>query len=572
MIDGLAVVTTFPDDAWDVYAKRMLESYIRFWPVDVPIMVCLDSNKLVNEVQKVLRPIDLVVSDQSIDQQEFIKRNQGKDDPRDYRKQYVRFSYKVFAIARAFWAWSQMLEAERPRYLCWLDADVETKRQVTREDILACLPKDGDCVAYLGRKDWPHSECGWLAFDMQNEAASAFLKLFIGYYVGDKVLKLDEWHDSWVFDHVLKKGFKGTNLTEGKPGTEIWEHSPLAGFSHHYKGPAAKMNLANENIKQKNELQSHGYRGPITIITKNSVPDDVIQGNIIENIKQIKHWLHECKKNDETIVVASGGPSLNPFDLISEVDSGRKIVAVKNALSKLKEADIKPWACILLDPRPHVMDFIENPDKDILWFVATQVQPNVVKRLIDAGCMVVGYHASVGAGEDKITAMHPQSVLAGGSATATRGLFLLDMLGFRKFRLYGYDLCFDEKPDMNAIDNQGQPKYMEVTLAMKGNDMQAKKTFWTEPQLYAQHQELEQMLSTGKWEVEAFGAGILPFTVNFRKRMDLRNKVRGLRINGGKPPNYGTMLCRMKKEEQKLWIWPPRWWPKTRLKPKAEKR
>jgi len=28
----LAVVTTFPPNRWTAYAKRMLESHIRYWP------------------------------------------------------------------------------------------------------------------------------------------------------------------------------------------------------------------------------------------------------------------------------------------------------------------------------------------------------------------------------------------------------------------------------------------------------------------------------------------------------------------------------------------------------------
>ena len=33
----LAVVTTFPPNRWTTYAKRMLESHIKFWPNDVTI-------------------------------------------------------------------------------------------------------------------------------------------------------------------------------------------------------------------------------------------------------------------------------------------------------------------------------------------------------------------------------------------------------------------------------------------------------------------------------------------------------------------------------------------------------
>ena len=33
----LAVITTFPPNRWNAYAKRMLESHVKFWPNDVKI-------------------------------------------------------------------------------------------------------------------------------------------------------------------------------------------------------------------------------------------------------------------------------------------------------------------------------------------------------------------------------------------------------------------------------------------------------------------------------------------------------------------------------------------------------
>ena len=35
IIMKLAVVTTFPPNRWTAYAKRMIESHVKFWPDDV---------------------------------------------------------------------------------------------------------------------------------------------------------------------------------------------------------------------------------------------------------------------------------------------------------------------------------------------------------------------------------------------------------------------------------------------------------------------------------------------------------------------------------------------------------
>jgi hypothetical protein len=34
---SLAVITTFPPNRWNAYAKRMLESHIQYWPDDVKL-------------------------------------------------------------------------------------------------------------------------------------------------------------------------------------------------------------------------------------------------------------------------------------------------------------------------------------------------------------------------------------------------------------------------------------------------------------------------------------------------------------------------------------------------------
>lgn len=517
-----AVITTFPDSSWDVYSKRMLESFVANWPAEVPIMVKLDTDKLSSEINKVLRSYDGLACGWEKEHAAFVERNKGKDDPENYRKQAVRFCHKVFAIKFALDAVNKAKAAGEdglPRYLIWLDADVLTTRQVTPADIEKCLPKDGDAVSYMGRKDWPHSECGWLAFDLEN-GADLIVEEMYKQYVSDAIFLYDELHDSWVFDQIVP-AFKATNLTPDANGMEVWPQSPMASWSKHYKGPIAKAELANLPVVQQ---KKQGGMQSLKIQTKNSMPNDDICRNIIENQAQIKNWILPCEINDEEVVVVSAGPMFIPEDLHAEIEAGRRIVAVKHVLKPLEEAGIKPWACILLDPREHMNEFVTNPDKDILWFVASQVNPSAVRRLLDAGCTVWGYHASVGAGEAKYTANQPASIVDGGSATATRGLFVLDKLGFRKFRLYGYDLCFAKKPDLTLKDEYGQPKYFEIEVGYQLSHYKDFRWFWSQGELLAQADEFRQIMEMKKWNIQAFGQGIVPFLCTINRVNNLRQK------------------------------------------------
>lgn len=528
-----AVVTTFPNHSWEIYSKAMLQSFSAYWPDEIPILVAVDDDKLVPDIDKLIREQDAISWKWLLEHQEFVDRNKDKDHPTDYRKQAVKFCHKVFAIKQALSAIEAMPES-KPRYLIWMDADVITTRKVTVAEIEKCLPKEGDAIAYLGRKDWDHSECGWLVFDLENGGKKIINSVLID-YINDYVFNMDQWHDSWIWDQHIKL-YEATDLTKDKPGMEIWPHSPMAAWSRHYKGPVAKSDLAG--IPMKQQMRS----GPIQIQTRNSIPDELIKKNIEENQKQIKQWVSECVSTDEEIIVVSAGGMLIPEDLEEEVKKGRKIVAVKHALDPLKEAGIKPWACILLDPREHLYKFVENPDKDMIWFVSSQVHPPVVKKLLDEGCIVWGYHASVGANETDLTDLQGYAVVHGGSATATRGLHLLNLLGFSRFKLYGYDLCFADKPNMDEKDEFGQPKYFEVSVESKNSYYKIKRAFWTKAELLAQYQEMNDLLTRMPWEINAVGHGIIPFLTDARRIGNLRAAKKKAKIQSRKPTNYEDLL------------------------------
>lgn len=527
---SIAVITTFGNAHWNIYAQKMVQSLTQYWPAEIPLLIELDNEALIHEVGKYVRPSDAMVCGWTDDHTKFVQEHGANDDPSDYRRQTTRFCHKVFALRRALDAVRKQKAAggDAPRYLIWLDADVITNRTVSMAEILECLPKEGEAVAYLGRKDWPHSECGWLAFDLENRGDEV-IDVWHGLYVSGEILKLKETHDSWAFDHIINSDGAPpcTNLTSDKPGMDIWPHSPMGKWSMHFKGPVAKQAL-------------EAPPGKVVIQTKNSVPDDKIQSHIAENQKLIRHWVKQCLPTNEQIVVVSAGPQLMAEDVIDDYRAGKKIVAVKHALAPLKEAGILPWACILLDPRPHVYDFVTDPDPDVLWFVASQVDPRVTTKLLAHGCKVWGYHAAVGAGEHILTAQQPHSVISGGSATATRGLFLLKHLGFNRIKLYGYDLCLPDKPDLNARDDHGQPKFLEISIGWNNPLSNLKKCFWSEPQLIAQFEEMNHLIQNNIFDLEAVGDGIIPFILKGKRGGELRAK--RLQAKMEKPLSYRKLL------------------------------
>jgi hypothetical protein len=493
----IAVCTTFPLDY--PTAEEMLVSFDANWPKDVELFIAMDKipEDALGKFQTVLNNImpsgrQFHISNEwSDDKEEFFKRN--SDSPNvPYRFHVCKFSHKVFTL-------SGVAEAVQDfDYLIWLDADVITHSHVMHDNLIELLPNDDQAVSLLQRTDAPHSECSFVAYNLKN-GGKEIIKEMHEYYKTDKVLELAGWTDCDVLDAVIKDK-KVKNLSEGIAGWHVFPESLCGKYMEHRKGQRKLAKQAQKAIDVSN----------MNIKTRNCLPNEQIVANIQANIPLIKHWADYVKPHDEEIVICSAGPSLSYADIKPWADKGVKIIAVKHAIERLKAWGIKPWACVLLDPRPHVEEFIKEPDKDVIYFVASMVDPSVVKTLLEHNCTVVGYHAFVNAGETKILPQNTMLV-AGGSGTATRCIGLLhECLGFKQFHCYGYDLCYYEKPDFTLKNESGDPKYMEVTLsAAAWGNKQVKRTFWTEGQLLAQAKELYDLYKMkNAFNIYLYGTGI----------------------------------------------------------------
>lgn len=490
-----AVCTSFPLSYYDLCAAEMLATFDKYWPKDVDLFIALDkvTKAEYDALQLALNDLlpsgrEFFISNEWSDGKEaFYKRNQDSPDV-SYRFHVCRFAHKVFALHGV----AEHCKQENYDMLIWLDADVITHKPFEP----FALSED---AATLQRTDAPHSECSYIQFNLKAKGGEIIEKMH-EYYVTDKVLELAGWTDCDVFDDVAKE-YSILNLSKGVKGWHVFPESVVGQYMEHRKGARKVQKPIQNKTVDANNMQ---------IKTKNCLPHEKIIANIKENLTLIKHWTDYVQPHDEPVVICSAGQSLSYADIKPWADKGAKIVTVKHAIDRLKSWGIRPWACILLDPRAHVEGFIKKPDKDVIYFVASMVDPSVVKTLLDNDCKVVGYHAFVGAGEDKI--LDPGTMMvSGGSATATRCIGLLhECLGFKDFHCYGYDLCYYTKPDMAEKHPDGTLKYMEVVLSANtwGSKPQT-RTFWTEGQFLAQAKELHDLYkSKQEFTIELYGYGI----------------------------------------------------------------
>lgn len=223
--------------------------------------------------------------------------------------------------------------------------------------------------------------------------------------------------------------------------------------------------FANDGLEQTivNATQA------LQVKTKNCVPHEQIVGQVEFNQSLPLNWLEECKPHANRAVLVSAGPSWKTYlpDIKERYDAGAHIYCVKHSHDGLIEAGIVPHGCFLLDPRDHVKDFVENPHPKVRYICASMCHPTTIRQLMEHDARIFMYHALVGAGEDKVATKG--LMVPGGSCSATRGIVVLRLMGYRKMALYGYDSCFWDVDLDQKAEEAGQVAELSVkTFAQNG--------------------------------------------------------------------------------------------------------
>jgi hypothetical protein len=201
------VITTFNQSGLDTYGQRMIDTFEQYWPADVNLLVCTE-NCQPRTTKPNVKIIDLLGNSPSL--RDFVQRHENNDlahgragppDVFNLKKQFrwnaVRFSYKVFSVA--------LCAGMVPQgWMIWLDADSHSHSPVTADWLSKVCPQEA-MMSYLGRGEKYHSECGWVAYNLDHAATRSFIQDFVGMYENDTIFKEREWHDSYIWDVIRKQ-------------------------------------------------------------------------------------------------------------------------------------------------------------------------------------------------------------------------------------------------------------------------------------------------------------------------------------------------------------------------------
>jgi hypothetical protein len=239
------VVTTFNADGLTQYGQRMIDTFERHWPAEVDLVACAENchpvvsrlNTKVYDLLKLSTPLNTF-----IERHKNNPRAHGMAGPpevfnpkKSFRWDAVRFAYKIYSVAL-------VANYTSGGWLIWLDADTCTHSDITTADLERLCPSSA-MISYLGRGERYHSECGWVAYNLDHPETRTFIAELKDMYNQDKIFDLPEWHDSYVWDVVRRRYhkqnvFHNLNTTLSKPNLagHPFINSDLGKFMDHLKG------------------------------------------------------------------------------------------------------------------------------------------------------------------------------------------------------------------------------------------------------------------------------------------------------------------------------------------------
>jgi len=224
------------------------------------------------------------------------------------------------------------------------------------------------------------------------------------------------------------------------------------------------------------------------------VDDDDMAENVRSAMSRGLREAGPCAPHDRILSIAAGGPSLED----TWRDLTGVIVAANASLGFLLEKGVTPWACGIMDPRPHIADLIER-HPDVFFFLGSTCHPRVFDKL--KGCKIVLWHP-LGVQSAVMSAGGAKYLIDGGSTMGLRWLTLGHFMGFRKFHCHGLDSSF------RGVKTHAYPDYRDGMKQMELCGYQTSLNFIAQIRDWIEGKAVFNSLGDGT-ELKLFGDGLL---------------------------------------------------------------
>ena len=288
----IKVITSYKPGCWEQYGKKGIESMAEQFPKEVDIVVYAEEPKPECKYDRI-QWIDLntaepelfkfknrhnndPVANGELDEieggvrrPEELKTKGGKDATKgSYLWAAVRFANKVFCVVNG------IRNSKDYDYVVWIDGDTFSFRPIPIDFFKNLLPVD-TMLTYLGRENpklndgGKYPECGFVGYNLKHPEIQNFIDDWEKLYITDKVFKLLEWHDSYVFWHLSKQYRRERNIKvndigywKGVKGHHVFVNSELGEYMDHMKGKRKKIGTSSRNDLRKEPTVDYWKKAP----------------------------------------------------------------------------------------------------------------------------------------------------------------------------------------------------------------------------------------------------------------------------------------------------------------------
>ena len=228
----IQTVSTCHREGWDKYGAQMVDSFVREWPTDVP-MNFYPENFSISEYDGRIctREFPLWLDDFKAKWGDAPQaRGLNSGGSYNFRFDAVRFAHKTAAVIDSY----STCKADA---LIWIDADIFFHSPVTHEFLSGLFPDEAQ-VAWLDRKTL-YPECGFYFLRCKDPAVHAIMHRWKHLHETGDIFNLREWHDSFVFEHLVRSSPVRTASLSGKAYNNSHPaiNGPLGAVLDHRKGP-----------------------------------------------------------------------------------------------------------------------------------------------------------------------------------------------------------------------------------------------------------------------------------------------------------------------------------------------
>ena len=247
----VTLITSFPPDAWDVYARGFVADFLNRWPhshqllvfyeqrppeaLETPRVKWLNLWKAVPKLSPFLEHLTQPACRGQLT-------TEGGKTFYSFRHDAHRWVRKGLCYQQA------MLQLEG--YVVWLDADVHTHAPIP-PDFIESLFGDSEAQhVYLGREHIPmYTETGFLAFDAEHPRTKLLAQMLEAFWLTGAFSHLREWHDCEVFDVCRQMlAIPGVNLSADVASIHVFINSVLGRYMDHRKGARKESRSGVEEL------------------------------------------------------------------------------------------------------------------------------------------------------------------------------------------------------------------------------------------------------------------------------------------------------------------------------------